>query len=136
MRAGSMMATAVPWIGVLLVLVHLFLAAWALVGLAEWLLPSVPWRRVSNPELPRAILLLQWILIASAAAVFLGGYFARWPHTPVALAVVYAAMAGLCALQTFHYLTSPTRFRAMAIEYVEYAVILVILFSTRFLGRG
>jgi hypothetical protein len=125
----------VTGVGVILVLVHIFLGIWALVGFAEWSLRSVPWPRVSNPELPRGLLFAQWALLLTAAGVFLSGYFARWPHTPWAMAAVYAAMAALCAVQTFGYLTSPTRFRAMIIEYAEYAVILWVLFATRFLGR-
>jgi hypothetical protein len=132
----SLRSTAVLVVGVVLVLVHSFLGLWGMVGLAEWLLPSVPWPRVSNPELPRGILLAQWVLLLTAAGVFIAGYFTRWRLTPWAMAAVYTAMASLCALQTFTYLTNESRFRAMAIEYVEYAVILVILFSTRFLGRS
>jgi hypothetical protein len=129
-------STVVTVVGILLVLVHVFLIGWASVGFLEWFLPSVPWTRVSNPDLPRWMQLVQWCLILLAGVVFVAGYGARWRHTPVAMAVIYAAMAAVCAVQTFTYLTSPTRYRAMAIEYAEYTVILAILFATRFLGRA
>ena len=45
--------------------------------------------------------------------------------------LVYGAMALVCAYQTFTILESPSRFRAMAVEYLEYAVILLYLFSSR-----
>jgi hypothetical protein len=46
----------------------------------------------------------------------------------MAMLCIYGAMALVCAYQTFFILTSATRFRAMAIEYIEYAVILMFLF--------
>jgi hypothetical protein len=45
--------------------------------------------------------------------------------------VVYGAMAAVCAYQTFFLLTDADRFRGMAIEYAEYALILVFLFRSR-----
>lgn len=112
----------------LLVVVHVGLGAWALVGFAELVLPEVPWSRVSNPLFSRSMLLLQWSLISVAAAVFIAGYLGRWKHTPVAMLFIYSAMALVCAYQTFFVLTSASRFRAMAIEYIEYALILGFLF--------
>jgi hypothetical protein len=114
----------------LLLAVHAFLAGWALVGFAEWFAATVPWPRVSNELFPRHVLLAQWGLILAAAVVFLGGYAVRWRHTPVALAAVYAAMAALCAVQTFDYMTDDFRFVAMALEYAAYTGILVFLFRS------
>jgi hypothetical protein len=111
-----------------LVAVHAGLGAWALVGFAELALPQVPWTRLSNPLFSRPMLLLQWSLIAMAAAMFIGGYALRFRHTPLAMSVIYGAMALVCAYQTFFILTHAARFRAMAIEYTEYAAILAFLF--------
>ena len=111
-----------------LVLVHVGLGLWALAGFAELALPHVPWTRLSNPLFSRAMLALQWSLIAFAAATFIAGYVWRWRPTPIAMTFIYGAMALVCAYQTFFILTAPSRFRAMAIEYVEYAVILAFLF--------
>jgi hypothetical protein len=112
----------------LLVVVHAGLGAWAAVGFVELGFQHVPWPRVSNPLFSRPMLLLQWTLIATASAVFIAGYFRRWQHTPVAMLGIYGAMALTCAYQTFFVLTAPSRFRAMAIEYTEYALILAFLF--------
>lgn len=124
----------------LLVLVHIGLAGWALVGVTEMLVAEVPWERVSNPLFGPGMLALQWGLILVASATFIGGYLRRWRHTPVAMAVVYGAMSLTCAWQTLFILQHDTRFREMGIEYAEYAVILVFLFfsehaRTRF-GRA
>jgi hypothetical protein len=69
------------------------------------------------------MLALQWSLIASAALVYICGYVGRWRRTPLAMSVIYAAMAFVCAYQTFFILTHPSRFREMTLEYAEYAVI-------------
>jgi hypothetical protein len=112
----------------ILLAVHAGLGAWALAGFLELALPDVPWKRLSNPLFSPAMLLLQWSLISVAATVFIAGYLSRWKHTPMAMLCIYGAMALTCAYQTFFILTSATRFRAMAIEYIEYAVILMFLF--------
>lgn len=112
----------------LLVLVHVGLAAWAAVGFAELLLDEVPWTRISNPLFSRSMLLLQWSLVGTAAVVFITGTLRRWRHTPVAMLGIYGAMAATCAYQTFFILVHDGRFVAMAVEYVEYTVILGFLF--------
>ena len=119
----------------LLLLVHVFLLAWALAGLADWLLPRTPWPEVSNPLFPRWVLLLQWLFILATAAVFLLGYALRWRHMPVAVAVGYAAMAAPCALETTVYLQHAFRYPAMAIEYAAYLLILWFLFRSGFVRR-
>lgn len=113
-----------------LLVVHGFLALWGVVGLTEWFWADPPWPRVSNELFPSGVLLLQWTLILMAAAVFLVGTGFRWAHTPTAMAVVYAAMAGLCAVQTVRYMESDHRFVAMGLEYAAYAGILIFLFRS------
>jgi hypothetical protein len=115
---------------ILLLVVHLILGAWALIGFAEWFSTTVPWPPVSNPLLPRDILFMQWTLVLVAALVFLGGYALGWAHTPAAMACVYGAMGALCAVETFRYLESDLRFVAMALEYSAYAGILLFLFRS------
>jgi hypothetical protein len=65
-----------------------------------------------------------------AAATFLGGYLARWRHTPAATAGAYAALATLCAVETVGFLREPRWYASMAIEYATYAAILIVLFRT------
>ena len=71
-------------IAMLLIAVHTGLGLWAVVGFSELLFAEVPWTRLSNPLFSPAMLLLQWTLIATAAATFIGGYVRRWRHTPKA----------------------------------------------------
>jgi hypothetical protein len=117
-------------VGAALVVVHLVVGGWAVVGLVELIEPRPPWPRLSNPELPHAVLLVHWHLMLAAATVFLGGYLGRWRHTPTAMAGVYGGLAAVCALETVAFLTGPGKFASMAIEYATYATILVLLYRT------
>jgi len=124
-----------------LVAVHLGLALWSLAGLAEFLLPAVPWRRISNPLFSPAVLLAQWLLVLGTAAVFVGGYALRWRGTRPAIAIGYASMASLCAYQTFFILVHDARFVAMGMEFAAYVAILAFLHMSpagagRFTGRN
>lgn len=110
--------------------VHGFLALRALIGYVKWFSAAVPWPRLSNELFPRDILFMQWALTLAAAAIFIGGYALGWQHTPRAMACVSAAMAALCAVQTFGYLKGNLRFLAMGLEYLAYAVILAFLFRS------
>lgn len=47
------------------------------------------------------------------------------------MACLYAAMAVLCAVETFRYMENDSRFLAMGLEYLAYAGILAFLFRTR-----
>lgn len=127
------MAELLPRITVWLLMgVHLFLIAWAVVGLIEFVSPQVPWPRVSNPLFPGWVLLAQWLLILPAALVFVLGYWAAWPQMPMVLAIGYALMASLCAYQTFTILENDTRFLAMAAEYAAYVAIVIFLFRSEY----
>lgn len=114
-----------------LLAVHGFLGIWATVGFIEWFWVTPPWPRISNTIFPRDILFIQWTLTLAAACIFIVGYMVRWPAMPVAMACVYAAMAALCAVETFGYMKSDPRFIAMTAEYLAYTGILVFLFRTR-----
>ena len=110
-----------------LLAVHAGLVFWALIGFLEMVLADPPWPRLSNPLITPAMLFLQWFLIAGAALTFLTGYARRWRRLRETMTGWYAAMAITCAWQTFFILQHDTRFVAIAIEYAEYAAILVYL---------
>lgn len=114
-----------------LVLVHVALVVWSVLGLAEMMLPQLPWPKVNNPLFPAWVQLAQWLLVLAVASLFILGLAARWRRTPVAMAVGYALMASLCAVETIGYLTHDLRFAAMALEYAAYLAILLFLFRSR-----
>ena len=124
---------ALSWI---LLAVHGFLVLWALVGFFEFFASSTPWQRVSNPRFPQEVLFLQWSLTLAAGLVFLGGYALRWPHTPGVMVGIYAAMAAVCAVETFRYLEGNARFVAMGLEYAAYVGIGLFLFRSDLFASG
>ena len=114
-----------------LVLVHIVLIVWCVLGLAEMMLPEIPLPKVGNALFPTSIQLGQWLLVLAVASIFILGLAARWRHTPLAMAAGYALMAGLCAVETIGYLKHDLRYPAMALEYAAYIVILLFLFRSR-----
>lgn len=106
-----------------LLALHSGLLLWALVGLIEWFAPSVPWPALSNPLFPRWLLLLHWMAISIAAAIFLCGFLTRWPHTPNAMIPAYGFMAVVCTVETVWYLEHPLHYLAMVFEFAAYVVI-------------
>lgn len=120
---------------IMLVVLHAGLFLVGVAGMWEWLAGSVPWAPFSNPSFPRSILLLEWLSLIGAGALFVAGYGLRWRRLPVAMAVAYAILAAQCAVHTFGFLAHEARFREMAIEYLEYALILAYLFRSAHIRR-
>lgn len=114
---------------VVLLGVHALLVGIGLAGLVEWFLADPPWARFSNTDLPRWMLLFQWLLLIGAGVLFIAGYLTRWRWLPFAMAGMYAIMGGVCIVQTFTMLTNDNRFTNLAIEFLEYTVILLFLFG-------
>jgi hypothetical protein len=108
--------------------VHTAVALWAVAGLVELARPSWPWPAVGNPDLPAGVLVVHWLLMLGTGSVFLVGYARGWRTTPAAMATCYAALATMCAVETFGYLTNDSRFVDMGLEYVTYAVLLGLLY--------
>jgi len=120
---------------VLLLVVHAGLLAWALVGMAEWLLPAVPWPSLSNPLFSREMLLAQWLAIGAAACVFLLGWLLRWRLLPQAIMACYAVMAVICAIQTFTILEHDFRYIGIVLEYAVYIAIVIYLYRSPLVRR-
>lgn len=110
-----------------LLLIHSVLLLWSLVGLAEWFAAEVPWSKVSNAAFPPWLLLAHWLVILGAASIFLVGYARRWRHTPQAMIGAYSAMALVCVIETFWFLSGTSRFVAMGLEYSAYITITALL---------
>ena len=88
----------------------------------------MPWPRVANPLFPPWVLLVHWLAVLFGGVAFLYGYLTRWSLTPLVMALAYAMMAAVCALETFGYLQHPGRFRDMALEYAAYVLLVILLF--------
>jgi hypothetical protein len=110
-----------------LVVLHLLLLAWAVVGLVEWFLSQVPWPAISNALFPPWLLLLHWLAVLIASSLFLMGYVRRWSRTPELMIPAYAFMAFVCTIETVGFLTHSWRYLAMALELAAYAAIVLSL---------
>lgn len=119
----------------LLLLLHAALLVWAAGGLIEPWLAAAPWPALSNPLFPPWLQLAQWLTVLATAVVFLLGYALRWRLLPLAMTAGYAAMATVCAVQTFGYLRHDGRFLDMTIEYAAYLAILTFLFRAPAMRR-
>lgn len=120
------------YIGYLLVLIHLFLLSWSGGGFSEMVFSSVPWTPFTNADFPRSWLPVHWGSVFVTSTGFLYGYFTRWNKTPQFMLFAYGMLALVCAIETFGYMTSETKYAAMIAEYVTYTVILILLFKSRY----
>ena len=59
------------------------------------------------------------------------GYFLRWRFTPLAMIVIYAALATLCAIETFDFMGNPSRYGDFARECTYYVLISIYLVRSR-----
>jgi len=115
-----------------LVVVHLFLGLWAIAGWIEWFVPDVFWSRISNPLFDKTMLFIHWSAILVASLLFLISFILRSKYVPVLMTIIYSIMALLCAVQTFFYLESESRYLAMLLEYTAYGLILFLLWRITF----
>ena len=122
----------------LLIVIHGGLLIWALVGFLEFH-PEWVFTDISNPLFGRTTLLWQWSIVAVASLAYLLGFGFRMHWLPEIMTVFYGVMAITCAYQTFFILLHDSRFMQMAIEFLEYTLILWILYRNvwfeRWLGR-
>lgn len=118
--------------GHLLVLVHSVLVGWGFLGLIEYFVPAAS-LGFQNANFPAGTQFLHFAAILATGAIFLGGYFKRWRHTPFAVVLMYAVLATLCFIETVDFGAfggGQTRFIIMSIEYVTYLGISIFLFRS------
>ena len=118
----------------LIVLASLIMLSWGLLGFLEHFSGLAPLMPLQNATFPVGMQTLHWILITASGAAFLVGYFLRWSFTPIAMLVMFTALATMCAVQTFDMLESPDRYRNFAQECINYLIISVYLFRSKRMG--
>lgn len=120
------------YLGYLLVLIHLFLLSWSVGGLSELVFSTVPWTPFTNQDFPKWWLPIHWGAVLIASTGFLYGYFTHWSKTPQFMMVAYGMLAVVCAIETFVYMKSQTKYIAMASEYVAYTIIIILLLRSNY----
>lgn len=114
----------------LIVLASFIMLGWGLLGFLEYFTGLAPLMPLQNLTFPIGMQTLHWLLITASGATFLAGYFLRWRYTPIAMLVMFTALATMCAIQTFDMLETPDRYRNFVQECVNYIVISVYLFRS------
>jgi hypothetical protein len=117
------------YVGYALVLVHMFLFLWSTGGMVELFSAKVPWTPYTNLDFPKWLLPIHWGSVIITSTGFLLGYFTHWNKTPEFMLATYTMLFTICVIETFGFMTSPTKYVAMVAELVTYTVILTILFK-------
>jgi hypothetical protein len=120
------------WLGYLLLTVHVVLLAWSAGGVLEMTMPKVFWKPFTNPHFPPWLLVIHWGSVLFASVSFIWGYLTRWQKTPQVMVLAYGLMALVCVIETFGFMTSKTKYLAMAAEYAAYIGILLLLFRSHY----
>ena len=115
----------------LIVLASIIMLGWGLLGFLEYFTGLAPLMPLQNPTFPTGMQTIHWILITASGATFLAGYALRWRYTPIAMLVMFTALATMCAVQTFDMLENPDRYRNFVQECVNYIIISIYLFRAQ-----
>lgn len=126
----------------LLLGVKALLLLWGLLGLAEYLAPSLA-LGLQNAGFPPGTQLLHWILLLLSGSCYVVGYLARWRRTVPATITLYACLATLCFIETVDFGAfggGPARYLVMTGEFALYLVLSLYLARARAprerFGRG
>jgi hypothetical protein len=105
-----------------LVLVHLVLLAWGVLGLLEYARPEVK-LGLQNQNFPSGLQFLHFASIVAAGTVFVAGFAWQWAWTPSAMVAIYAVMGVLCFVETVDFDAfgrGTLRFVPMVLEHLTY----------------
>lgn len=114
----------------LIVLASLIMLGWGLLGFLEYFTGMAPLMPLQNPTFPAGMQTIHWVLITASGATFLTGYVLRWPYTPIAMLVMFTALATMCAVQTLDMLENLDRYRNFVQECINYIIISIYLFRS------
>ncbi len=115
----------------LMLLAATVMLGWGVLGFVEYFTGAALLMPLQNPTFPPGTQFVHWLLIATSGAVFLAGYAARWRYTPIAMMVLFAALATLCAIQTFDFMENPSRYGDFARECTYYVLMSIYLVRSK-----
>lgn len=115
----------------LLILAATVMFGWGILGFVEYFSGLAPLVPLQNATFPAPTQFIHWLLITLSGSVFLAGYFLRWRYMPFAMIVLFAALATLCAIETFQFMENPSRYGDFARECAYYVIISIYLLRSR-----
>ena len=78
------------------------LLCWGLAGLLEYVFPVLN-LGLQNSNFPACLQFIHFFAIGLTGAIFVLGYFRKWPHTPYATITMYAVLAAICFVETIDF---------------------------------
>ena len=115
----------------LIILASIIMLGWGLLGFLEYLTGLAPLMPLQNATFPSGTQFVHWLVITLSGGTFLAGYFTRWSYTPIAMVVLFASLATLCAVQTFDFMENESRYADFARECFYYVIMSIYLFRSK-----
>lgn len=115
----------------LMLLAATVMLGWGVLGFLEYFTGLAPLMPLQNPTFPSGTQFVHWTLITLSGGTLLAGYISRWSYTPVAMIVLFASLATLCAIQTFDFMENPSRYTDYMRECIYYIIMSVYLFRSQ-----
>ena len=105
--------------------------SWGVLGFIEYFTQTIIIVPLQNPTFPNGTRFIHWLLITLTGATYLYGYVIRWLYTPLVMPLLFGMLASMCFIQTFDFMTAPSRYVAFAIECSVYIGISVYLLRSQ-----
>lgn len=115
----------------LVLLAAAVMLGWGTLGFLEYFTGLAPLVPLQNATFPDGTQFIHWLLITLSGSTFLAGYLLRWRYTPLAMIVLFAALATLCAIQTFDFMQNSGRYGDLARECTYYVLISIYLVRSK-----
>ena len=115
----------------LIILASIVMFGWGTLGFLEYFTEWAPLMPLQNATFPNGTQFVHWLLITLSGSTFLAGYFTRWRYTPIAMIVLFASLATLCAVETFDFMENPSRYADFARECTYYVLMSIYLVRSK-----
>ena len=112
-----------------LLIVSAGLLCWGVLGLLEYFALGVT-LGLQDESFPAGLQFMHFFAITLTGAIFVLGYFSRWPGTPQASITMYAVLATLCFVETIDFGAfggGTTGVMIMTLEFTLYVVLSIYL---------
>lgn len=123
------------FLAISLLVIHFTLLIWAVGGFIEMTEIQTFWPAYTNPDFPNWLLPIHWGSVLIGASGFIAGYLNRAKWLPHFMLAAYTMLFTICIIETFGFMSNPTKYLAMTLEFVAYSTILFFLFRNSYFRR-
>ena len=96
---------------------------WGVLGFWEYFFGDALLLPLQNDEFPPGTQFLHWLLITLFGGTFIYGFVTKFKYTPWLVTGTMIAMATLCFIETFDFMTGPNRYLLFILECIVYLAI-------------